>query len=142
MAADALHARKGSRKRPRANAKYQGKPVSSRRSSLTENGSSSFAREDDTCAIAYIQDEPIRFLGCIPKSLASFFKDLHTLNEMPGDTTQRKLYNALTINDRVTYITAALVLSIVFLLVIKRLASSPHPRQLQPNNHFYYPPQN
>tara|TARA_X000000368_G_C22485451_1_gene473920 strand:- start:106 stop:525 length:420 start_codon:yes stop_codon:yes gene_type:complete len=86
----------------------------------------SFAQVDDECRIANIKQtaSPLTtFAKCIPISVNSLVKDLVNSEAMLGDTTTEKLYNALTINDRLVYAIAVLLCTIIILLTIKVLFS-------------------
>lgn len=96
------------------------------------------ASEDDICAMSYIQETPEKFISCIPTSLSAFWTDVTNLNKMPGDSTIDKLYNTLTINDRVIYIISTLLVIIIILLILRRMFSSPS--RSSNHVHHYYPP--
>ena len=112
--------------------------TSSRRQLLKDNKDYKNASEDDICAMSYIQETPEKFISCIPTSLSAFWTDITNLDKMPGDSTIDKLYNTLTINDRVIYIISTLLVIIITLLILQRMFSSPTPSSS--HVHHYYPP--
>jgi hypothetical protein len=102
------------------------KRTSSRTSRVQYVRKDSFAQVDDECRIANIKQtsSPLTtFAKCIPISVNSLVKDLVNSEAMLGDTSTEKLYNALTINDRLVYAIAALLCTIIILLTIKVLFS-------------------
>lgn len=101
------------------------------------------SKTDDACSMKQIKEDPSRFLGCIPLSLRSLFQDLSNFKEMPGDTNHEKFHNTLTINDRVIYLVAALMVFIWLLLFLKLIlgrSNKDEQMRAQVHNTYYgYP---
>lgn len=92
-------------------------------------------RPDDKCTISNVKQssDTFEFVKCIPISVTSLVKDLLDSASMPGETTSERLYNALTINDRLIYAIVALLGMIVSLLLLKlllQMLSGPQPRRM------------
>ena len=99
--------------------------ISSRTARLTnkDKDKDSGTRPDDKCSISNIKNssDVHEFLKCIPISVKALVNDLLNSDSMPGDTSSERLYNALTINDRLIYAIVTLLGLIIALLLLKLL---------------------
>ena len=102
------------------------KRTSSRTSRVGEASKDFSARVDDTCRIVNIKQTSCpfaTFARCVPLSVNCLLKDMIEHEAMLGDTCTEKLYNALTINDRLVYAIAALLITMIVLLTFKLVFS-------------------
>ena len=120
-------------------------PTGAERGTDNKKTAKDSVREDDGCSMQHVGEDRGILLRCVSLSLSSLFRDLFVnFPKMPGDTSAERLYNVLTINDRIIYLSMTLLSLIIMLLLLKILLGGGDGQQQRaaPHQHFYYPPPN